>query len=97
MLRLEACHPPGLLEVWVFPESHSGAHSSKMTGARCVCTVLRELLCAGGMTEGESFSQNKARAVGSRQVVFNNPLAPGPPPRPVECALSGLHSQPARP
>lgn len=56
MLGLEACHPPGFLEVWVFPESHSGAHSSKMTGARWVRTVLRELLCAGGMAEGESCS-----------------------------------------
>lgn len=56
MLGLEACHPPGLLEVRVFPESHSGAHSSKVTGARCVCTVLRDPLCAGGMAEGESCS-----------------------------------------
>lgn len=65
MLSLEGCHPPGLLEAWVFPESHSEAHSSEVAGARCVCTVLREPLQAEGMAEGESCSQNKAHAVSS--------------------------------
>lgn len=98
MLRLEACHPPGLLEVWVFPEFHSGAHSSKVTGARCV-----SVWCSGSSRKPTVWLKEKA-VLRTRHMLLapdkwclTAPLAPCPPCSPVECALSGLHSQPARP
>lgn len=93
MLRLEACH---LLEVWVFPESHSGAHSSKVTGAKCV-----SVWCSGSSCKPAVWLKEKAvlrtrhMLLATDKWCLTAPLAPCPPCSPVECALSGLHSQPA--
>lgn len=93
MLRLEACH---LLEVWVFPEFHSRAHSSKVTGARCV-----SVWCSGSSRKPAVWLKEKAvlrtrhMLLATDKWCLTAPLAPCPPCSPVECALSGLHSQPA--